>query len=188
MKQLQQRLDKILSKIESEEFLKSEGLGNDLEFYIFDYPAEHELAVREHIDFLTTKLDNRGYNYAHINLFEIIIEMLETRNLLTRAFKKHQDQGDNALFNALKGPLEQNRIAEYIAAKIDLENCQFILLHGLGSAWPIIRGHGLLNSLHARLGNTPLVMFYPGEYDGASLKPFSKIESNNYYRAFKLIP
>ncbi len=52
--------------------------------------------------------------------------------------------------------------------------------------WPIVRGHGLLNALHAKVGEVPTVMFYPGEYDGAALKPFGRIESNNYYRAFKL--
>lgn len=188
MKRLQQRLDKILPKIESDEFLKNEGLGNEIGFHIFDYPAEQELEVRDHIKFLVKKLGNRNHSFAQLNLFEIIIEMLESRNLLDRAFKMHQQRGDDALFNALKGPLEQNRVADYIASKIDLENCQFILLHGLGNAWPIIRGHGLLNSLHAKLGTVPLVMFYPGEYDGACLKPFGKIDSNNYYRAFKLIP
>ncbi|OZB36783.1 MAG: hypothetical protein B7X50_12965, partial [Alishewanella sp. 34-51-39] len=30
--------------------------------------------------------------------------------------------------------------------------------------------------------------FYPGEYDGTTLKPFGQIDSNNYYRAFKLVP
>lgn len=188
MKQLQQRLDKILPKIESDDFLKSQGLGNEIGFYIFDYPAEQELDVRDHIQFLTKKLDNRGHKFADLNLFQIIIEMLESRNLLDRAFKMHHERGDEALFKALKGPLEQNRVAEFIASKVDLENCQFILLHGLGSAWPIIRGHGLLNSLHARLGSIPLILFYPGEYDGASLKPFGQIETNNYYRAFKLVP
>jgi hypothetical protein len=31
-------------------------------------------------------------------------------------------------------------------------------------------------------------MFYPGRYDGQSLRLFGKIKSNNYYRAFKLVP
>ena len=116
------------------------------------------------------------------------IELLDSRNLTERAFKVQKERGDDALFNALKGPLEQNRVAEFISSKIDLETTEFILLHGLGSAWPIIRGHGLLNALHAKVGSVPTVLFYPGEYDGTALKPFGRIESNNYYRAFKLVP
>lgn len=192
-KSLSSRLDKILPKIESEDFLKNQGLGNEIGFYVFDYPAESELEVREHIKFMTDKLVKRGRNFASINLFEAIIELLDSRNLTERAFKVQKERGDDALFNALKGPLEQNRVAEFIASKIDLgspekEQTEFILIHGLGSAWPIIRGHGLLNALHAKVGNIPTVLFYPGEYDGTALKPFGRIESNNYYRAFKLVP
>jgi hypothetical protein len=33
----------------------------------------------------------------------------------------------------------------------------------------------------------PLVMFYPGRYDGQSLRLFSKLTDDNYYRAFSLV-
>lgn len=187
-KKLRTRLDQILNKVESEVFLKNQGLGNEIGFYVFDYPAEFELEVREHISFMADKLTKRGRTFSNINLFALIIELLESRELTERAFKVQKERGDDALFKALKGPLEQNRVAEFIASKVDLENSDFILLHGLGSAWPIIRGHGLLNALHAKVGNVPTVLFYPGEYDGTALKAFGQIESNNYYRAFKLVP
>jgi hypothetical protein len=38
------------------------------------------------------------------------------------------------------------------------------------------------------MGQTPLVMFYPGRYDGQSLRLFGKLKNNHYYRAFKLVP
>lgn len=187
-KGLHNRLDEIQPKIESEDFLKNQGLGNEIGFYVFDYPPESEIEVREHLDYMSERLIKRGRIFKSINLFEAVIELLDSRNLTERAFKVQKERGDDALFNALKGPLEQNRVAEFISSKIALETTEFILLHGLGSAWPIIRGHGLLNALHAKVGSVPTVLFYPGEYDGTALKPFSRIESNNYYRAFKLVP
>lgn len=187
-KALQKRLDAIVDKLESQAFLQNQGLGNEIGFYVFDYAAEHELIVREHLAFISQKLVQRGRKFASINLFNCIIELLQQRNLLDRAFSLQQQRGDDALFNALKGPLEQNRMADFIAEQANLQQSQFILLHGLGSAWPMIRGHGLLNALHAKVGSVPTVLFYPGEYDGTMLKPFGRIESNNYYRAFKLIP
>lgn len=187
-KRLQNRLDEIQPKIESEDFLKNQGLGNEIGFYVFDYPPESEIEVREHLDYMSERLTKRGRIFKSINLFEAVIELLDSRNLTERAFRVQKERGDDALFNALKGPLEQNRVAEFISSKIDLETTEFILLHGLGSAWPIIRGHGLLNALHAKVGSVPTVLFYPGEYDGTALKPFGRIESNNYYRAFKLVP
>ncbi|EPP5811118.1 DUF1788 domain-containing protein [Vibrio vulnificus] len=192
VQQLQQRLEKVQDKLESDEFLTNKELGGEIGFYIFDYPAEHEIIVREHIDFLTKKLASRseitGKRFASINLYEMVVELLKSRKLLDRAYKMQFEKGDDALFKALKGPLEQNRFAEFIVKQANVLECDFIILHGLGSVWPIIRGHGLLNALHAKVGNVPTVMFYPGEYDGATLKPFGRIESNNYYRAFKLVP
>ncbi len=192
VQQLQQRLEKVQDRLESDEFLTNKELGGEIGFYIFDYPAEHEIIVREHIDFLTKKLASRseikGKRFACINLYEMVVELLKSRNLLDRAYKMQFEKGDDALFKALKGPLEQNRFAEFIVKQANVLECDFIILHGLGSVWPIIRGHGLLNALHAKVGNVPTVMFYPGEYDGATLKPFGRIESNNYYRAFKLVP
>ncbi|WP_346338767.1 DUF1788 domain-containing protein [Vibrio parahaemolyticus] len=192
VQQLQQRLEKVKDRLESDEFLTNKELGGEIGFYIFDYPAEHEIIVREHIDFLTKKLasrsENKGKRFACINLYEMVVELLKSRKLLDRAYKMQFEKGDDALFKALKGPLEQNRFAEFIVKQANVLECDFIILHGLGSVWPIIRGHGLLNALHAKVGNVPTVMFYPGEYDGATLKPFGRIESNNYYRAFKLVP
>jgi hypothetical protein len=184
---LQERLDLVLPRIETDDFLKNQGLGNEIGFYIFDYPPEKELDVREHLSFMTDKLEKRGRKFANINLFEIVIELLESRKLTERAFKLQKERGDDALFNALKGPLEQNRVADFIAEKADLENTEFILMHGLGSAWPIIRGHGLLNALHAKVGSVPTILFYPGEWNGGSLKAFNVMPPNNYYRAFKLV-
>jgi Domain of unknown function (DUF1788) len=45
----------------------------------------------------------------------------------------------------------------------------------------------LLNNLQPVMGNTPLLLFYPGRYDGQSLRLFGKLKNNNYYRAFKRI-
>lgn len=192
LQQLQHRLDQVQDKLESKEFLTNKELGGEIGFYIFDYAPEHELVVREHLTHLTKKLVSRGEltggRFANINLFEMVIELLKSRKLLDRAYKMQCEKGDNALFKALKGPLEQNRFAQFIVDKANVKGCDFIMLHGLGSVWPIVRGHGLLNALHAKVGNVPTVMFYPGEYDGAALKPFGQIESNNYYRAFKLVP
>lgn len=49
MKALQTRLDLILERIESPKFLKNDGLGNEIGFWVFDYPAKYELLVREHL-------------------------------------------------------------------------------------------------------------------------------------------
>ncbi len=184
---LQQRLDEILPKLQSDEFLNNKGLGNEIGFYIFDYPAQSELQVREHIEFLVEKLNNRGIQFIHINIFTVIIELLRSRNLEQKAFDIQKKKGSAALLKALKGPLDQKRLADFMSKKAEPEKQQFILLSGLGNSWPLIRGHSLLNALHSLMKDTPLVLFYPGKYNGTELHPFGRIDSANYYRAFSLV-
>lgn len=188
MKALQSRLDLILERIENPRFLNNDGLGNEIGFWIFDYPAKHELVVRDYLKHLADKLGKRGYQFINVNIYETIIEMLASRGLLERTFSREKQVGVDAIRNTLSGPLSQKKIAEFIAENIQPETLDFVLLSGLGSAWPLVRGHELLSALQDVMGKTPLVLFYPGEYNGRDLHPFGMIESRNYYRAFKLVP
>ena len=193
VKALQARLDLVLERIESPKFLKNDGLGNEVGFWIFDYPAQYELIVRENLDHLINKLNKHDHCFEHINIFQILINMLESRGLLDRTFKREKQVGTDALRKTLAGPLSQEKVAKYIANRVfkDSEAPQtldFVILSGLGCAWPFVRGHELLSALQDVMGNTPLILFYPGEYSGQDLHPFGMIESKNYYRAFKLVP
>ncbi|MEK8686246.1 hypothetical protein P2S23_19520, partial [Escherichia coli] len=46
---LEYRLSQIQSRINEDRFLKNNGSGNEIGFWIFDYPAQCELQVREHL-------------------------------------------------------------------------------------------------------------------------------------------
>ena len=75
------RLDKIIDKLISNELLSNAGLGNEIGFYIFDYPPEYELEVRDHIQFIVRQLPKKksDLKFIHINLFELIINYLKKR-------------------------------------------------------------------------------------------------------------
>jgi hypothetical protein len=103
-------------------------------------------------------------------------------------------KGDHALRRALKGPLAAEKIRDFIAAEHSLEDYDLVLMSGVGSVWPMLRAHSLLNCLHTKMGHTPLVMFYPGSFDGTTLQLFDRVNSSggkpggkSYYRAFTLI-
>ena len=187
---LTERLNKILPRIISDDFLKGRGIGNEIAFYIFDYPPEDELRVREHIHFLLDHIPKQRpeLRVKHFNLFDFILDYLKSRNLLEKALKMQREKGDEALKEALKGPLHENKLATLFVEVAQPQQNDLVLLSGVGNVWPLLRSHTLLNNLHPIMGNTPLVMFYPGRYDGQSLRLFGKLKSNNYYPAFKLIP
>jgi hypothetical protein len=186
---LQQRLNKIPDTVLSDDFLNKKGLGGDLCFWIFDYAPEYELQVREHIKFLGDHIAKKHsqLKVVNINLLEDMMAYLKERKLLDRALELQKAKGDDALLKALAGPLHMDKFVPFLLKHNNIHDQDLVLLSGVGSVWPLLRAHNLLNSLHADLGHLPLVLFYPGEYTGKDLSLFNRIPSNNYYRAFKLV-
>jgi hypothetical protein len=188
--QLQDRLNQIPEKILSDEFLSSQGLGNEIGFWIFDYDPAAELEVREYINFLETMLAKKHskMSVVHINLLSMLVTYLGDRGFVEKAIALQQQKGDEALLKALSGPLHMDKFAPYLVESTQAASKDIVLISGVGSVWPLLRAHNLLNSLHSLLGQTPMVLFYPGHYDGQVMSLFGKIPSDNYYRAFKLVP
>jgi hypothetical protein len=190
MSSLKNRLNQIIPRITSDEFLNNSGLGNEIAFYIFDYPPEQELEIRKHIQFVLSHLKkNRPeLKIKHVNLFSLLIDYLKSRNLLERAFQIQKNKGDRELLKALKLTLDGDKIARVFIEAADPQSQDLVIVSGIGNAWPLIRSHNLLNNLHSHMGNTPLIMFYPGVFTGNGLRLFGKLKEINYYRAFKLVP
>jgi hypothetical protein len=187
---LPERLNRILPRIVSDEFLSGSGIGNEIAFYIFDYPPEQELKVREYLPTLLDYIPRHkpDLRVRHINLFEFVLDYLKKRKLLDKAVLMQQEKGDEALKKALAGPLHETKLGGMFAEVVRPGDQDLVIITGVGSVWPLLRSHALLNNLHSVTGRTPLVMFYPGRYDGQSLRLFGKLKNNNYYRAFKLVP
>lgn len=187
---LKERLNKIMDRIQSPEFLSNSGLGNEIGFYIFDYPPEEELVVREYVKFVLDTLAKKrpDLRIAHVNLFGLLIDYLKKRNLYDRALDIQKNKGDEELRKALKGPLHEEKIAGIFVEAAQPENNDVVFMTGVGNVWPLFRSHTLLNNLHPLMQGTPLVVFYPGIYDGQGLSLFGRLRDNNYYRAFRLIP
>lgn len=189
MSDLNERLNKILVRVTSDGFLSGRGLGNEVPFYAFDYPAEDEVAVREHVDFLLTQIPKKrpGLRVKHINLLDLIVRHLRERNLYEKAVELQKTKGDNAALAALKAPLDATRIAKVFIKEAQADDYGIVFVTGVGSAYPLLRTHNLLNNLHPLMGSTPLVLFYPGKYDGQSLRLFGQLRDRPYYRAFRLV-
>lgn len=187
----EERLNQILPKIVSDDFLNSKGLGNEIGFWIFDYPPEREMEMR---DFLTRTVithlnkSQTPIRAGVINLFDLVIQLLQERKLLDKAIDMQQTKGDEALMAALRPVLKEDKLAQKVVSMVDLDNIDLLILWGVGSAYPMLRTHTLLSALHPLMGRTPLLMFYPGRYDGYSLRLFNKLSEDHYYRAFRLVP
>jgi len=184
-----ERLNRILDRVTADDFLHGKGLGNEIPFYAFDYPPERELEVREHIAFLLAQIPKRRpeLRLKHVNLFDLIIRHLKDRGFYEKALDLQKKKGDGALLKALAAALEASKLAKVFTDEVNPEEQDLVLVSGIGSAYPLLRTHSLLNNLHHRMGSTPLVLFYPGVYDGQSLRLFGTLQDKPYYRAFRLV-
>jgi hypothetical protein len=188
---LDERLNQILPRITSRDFLESKGLGNEIGFWIFDYPPEREMEVRDFV--AGTVLPALGkqtppLRAASVNLLQLVTELLADRNLLEKAIEMQSGKGDDSTLAALRSVLKEDKLAQKIATQHDVANLDLLIITGVGAVYPMLRTHTLLSALHPIMGNTPLLMFFPGRYDGHSLRLFNTLAEDHYYRAFRLVP
>ena len=187
-KDLTERLNELLPRLTSDDVLQGRGLGNDIPFYVFDYPPESEQEVRAHHETVLAAIPQRRpeLKVKHINLLEFIKDYLQGRNLLERSYDLQSKKGDMALLKALKAPLHPDRLVKHFAEVVQPQEQDLVIISGTGSVWPVLRSHSLLNNLQPIMGQTPLVLLFPGRYDGQSLRLFGQLK-DNYYRAFRLV-
>ena len=191
MASLEERLDKAEHMIKAASFRENKGLGNEVGYYVFDYPANKELIVRERIEYMKAKNSKGtdGFELVVFDLYDIVIDLLEKEGFMEQCFKFEKKQGMARIVKAVGNLLQVNDAESLIVKYIQEHTPQeaVIFLTGVGKCYPILRSHKVLNNLHQAIDRVPVVMFYPGKYDGQELVLFSEIKDDNYYRAFRLV-
>ena len=188
---LEERFDRAEAIIQKESFRKNKGLGNEVGYYIFDYPPEQELLVRERVAYIKRKNEQSQdeYRIVEFDLYNIIIDILEQKGYLEKCCEFEKKRGferiTKAVGNMLRITASDSVIVSHI--KENTPEKSIVFLTGIGKCYPILRAHTVLNNLHQVIDHVPVVLFYPGKYDGQELILFSEIKDDNYYRAFKLV-
>lgn len=191
MNKINERLDQILPKITNPSFRENRGLGNEVGYHIFDYEPKYEMLVRDHIKFLKNEVNQQLSNQRIIefDLYEMVLEILDDKGYLEKNFTMEQRKGSEFVLNATKKSLrltlDNDLMIKYIADRV--QDNDIIFITGVGKAFPIIRSHVILNNLFKAVRQIPVVMFFPGRYDGQELILFGEIKDDNYYRAFQLV-
>ncbi|WP_088049428.1 DUF1788 domain-containing protein [Virgibacillus dakarensis] len=191
MKTINERLDEILPRITSPSFRENKGLGNEIGYHIFDYQPEHEMLIRNHVAFLKERInkDSSNQRITEFDLYEVVLEILDGKGYLQKNFQMEQKKDSqhvlNATRKALRLTLNNDLVIKYIAERVEQNDIIFIT--GIGKVFPIIRSHVILNNLYKAVGQIPVVLFFPGRYDGQELQLFGEIKDDNYYRAFQLV-
>ena len=173
--------------ISSRRFLSKEALGGEIPFFISTYNAEEELIVREAIKSLIKKLDTSGIPVLEINLYDLVCDIFESKGGIERMFRVERAKSKDKFLKALQSSLNIHLVLmPEIAKRINESDARVYFLTGIGLVFPYIRSHTVLNNLQNIAKEAPTIMFFPGEYDGHSLRLFGLLKDDNYYRAFNI--
>lgn len=191
MADLTARLDEMETAIRKPSFRQSSGRANEVNYWVFDYPPERELEVRERIAYLKNKnqVGTDGFELVVFDLYDIIIDFLEQRGFMDKCYGFERKAGISRIVKAVNNSLKVNDddslIVRYI--KDHTPENAVVFLVGIGKCYPILRSHKVLNNLHQAFVRVPVVMFFPGTYNEQELILFNEIKDDNYYRAFRLV-
>lgn len=191
MKTIEERFDILEEKMRAESFRKNTGLGNEIGYYIFDYEPQEELTVRGRIQELEkSNTDLKfGYQLVIYDMYELILRLLEEEGVMEDLKELEEEEGTEYVFAAISDTLrfdeKDSLIINHIVRNTPKEAVVF--LTGVGKCFPILRSHKILNNLHQVMDHCPVVLFYPGRYNGNALNVFHELKEDNYYRAFPIV-
>lgn len=191
MNKLEERLNQIEIEISKEDFRKNKGLGNEVGYYVFDYPASAELRVREHIKYLKEKNNPsiKGYELVIFDLYDLMLDYIEKEGLFEACVQMEEEQDLEYLISSVVELLNMDQNENFFTNYIE-ENTPdnaVVFITGVGKIFPFVRSHNILNKLHQVFDRVPVVLVYPGKYDGQTLMLFSEFKDDHYYRAFPLV-
>lgn len=187
----------VLAVLSSDRFLRMEGLGNEVPFFIWPYPPEQELEVQSANSRIVDRLrTTRGLSVLVVDLFELAVEVLEGRggNMLERLEQIEPTRSRSAFRRDLQRMLDpEQHIVPAIERRIEAEaGVDLLVLTGIGRVFPFIRSHNVLNNLQVAVPDFPVLMLFPGEYSqtaslGSSLVLFNLLTDDQYYRAKNIL-
>ncbi len=184
MAEILERLEKISDRLSEESFLANKGLSNEVGIHVFCYEPQDELIVRAFFEQLTNK--ETQYRLVERDLYKVFLDICDEKRITNSIVKMEETRGKDFL----KSKLENVATPEAFVDKLDYKPHQFgdvLLLTGIGKVYPFMRAHKILDNIQHVFADIPIVMLYPGKWDGQTLELFGKFEDGNYYRAFNLI-
>ena len=183
---IKQELDRIKGRISDPGFLSNKGLSNEVGIHVFCYDPKDEIVVRDYIRRLKAEA-NTPYRIIECDLYEIFLSLLEDKRVLRSVQGLEEKRGKDYLLSQL----QKIATPEALLARMDysphVKGQDVLFMTGIGKIHPFMRSHKMLDSMQHLFEDIPIVMFYPGSFNGQTLILFNEFLDGHYYRAFNLL-
>lgn len=184
MSDIKERLDQLKKTIQEEDFLKGKGLSNEVNIRLFCYNVKDEMAVRYFADHLEN--ENLSCQIQIVDLYETFLSICEDKKILNRIPQMEQKRGKAFLEKQFEKSCKPTVFSDKICKNFSRDK-DLLMITGVGKVFPFMRVHALLSALQEDFNEKPIVVLYPGSFDGHYVKLFNQLKSNEYYRAFNMI-
>lgn len=170
-----------------QDFLENKGLGNEIGFFTFCYDASFELEMRAFVADLQADAAKGALpcNLIVKNLYDAFLGILEKKRILAAVPKQELKRGSEYLLNQLSKIASPEALAEALDYTPH-QTGDVLLITGVGEIHPFLRVHVLLDNMQIAFSDIPVIVAYPGRFDGRSFNLFNKLGDGNYYRAFDI--
>lgn len=183
---IMQELDRIKDRISDPSFLQNEGLSNEVGIHVFCYDPQDELVVQDYIRRLKNET-NTPYRIVECDLYEIFLSLLEDKRVLKSVEGLEDKRGKDYLLSQLQKIATPDAFLARMNYTPHVKGQDVLFMTGIGKIHSFMRSHKMLDSMQHIFEDIPVVMFYPGTFNGQSLNLFNEFLDGHYYRAFNLL-
>ena len=189
---LDDRFRHLYTVISSQRFLKNQGLGNEVPFFICPFKPKESVEVERRRRKLIKRLKQKKVRVLEINLYDLSVDILKERKIWGQIIKVEKSTPKEQFKELLQGVLDpETHLVPAIADRLKKADFEVLFLSGVGEVSPYIHSHNVLNNLQSTAKEKPTVMFSPEAYNhspesGASLELFERPCDDKYHRAFNI--
>ena len=185
MSNIKERLDLLRTRMQSRDFLEGKGLSNEVNILMFCYDAEDEMTVRHFNEQISTD-QTLDCNVKICNLYDIYMSLCEDLDILEAIPEMEEFDGSIFLLEQLHSAIGNDAFIDKLQYD-DHKLGDVLMLTGVGEVFPFMRVHKLLEAMQPYFSDIPIIVMYPGKFDGHSMQLFGRLKPNDYYRAFNVI-
>lgn len=182
---IKERLDKLKKRIQESDFLEGKGLSNEVNIHICCYKPEEEMIVRHFTEQLIGD-QSLKCQITEYNLYHTFLEICDEKRITSSISSIEIKKGKEYLLKQLQQLANNTSFVNKMRHEKQTDN-EVIFITGVGEVFPFLRIHSLLDAMQPCFEDTPIVVFYPGKFDGRTVQLFEKLKPNSYYRAFNVI-
>lgn len=190
---LAHRIDVLRGRLSDRDFLANKGLGNEAGIYLVCYDPSLELVAQDALAQLAEDCEQGKLcsgpvrvNLKVRNLYDVFLGIADERHILSKIPAMEKRRGEEDTLRQIQNVVTPERYVKAMDWSPHSEG-DVLLITGVGEVYPFVRVHDILNNLQTAMRDVPVVVGYPGDFDGGSLSLFERLHDGHYYRAFDLI-